>query len=72
MTDEMKANDATRYAIVNLNSGGVISYAESEGEAVRIAKNKATDGKGDEEYAVFQKIGSARLVPQVEWKGAAR
>lgn len=75
MTDEMKANDATRYLVVGMHNGNgpdafkVEAIETSEGEAKRKAETLAEENEGAI-YGVFQKVGSARLIRRVEWKGA--
>lgn len=69
MFEEMKANDATRYVVIG--GASVQSTHSSEGDAKQSAEAKAAANDGSE-YAVYQKIGSAKLEPKVVWKGAAR
>tara|TARA_Y100001938_G_scaffold150301_1_gene240575 strand:+ start:834 stop:1055 length:222 start_codon:yes stop_codon:yes gene_type:complete len=73
MTEEMKSNDATRYVVVNISESGSISqdFFPSEGAAREHAEVEAAGNEGST-FAVFQKVGSARLEPKVTWKGAAR
>lgn len=71
MTDEQKKNDATRYVVVCLSPSDEVTqvYFDAEGEARRHAEQRAADNP-DHTFAVFQKVGSARLEPKVAWKGA--
>ena len=71
MTDEMKANDASRYVVVNNASNAVEGLYAAEGEAKTNAETLAADNDGIE-FSVYTKIGSAKLQPKVIWKGAAR
>lgn len=70
MTDEMKANDATRFLVVAMehDSFKVIGIHDSEGKAQEEAKSCAEGNEGAI-YGVFQKLGTARLVKKVEWSG---
>lgn len=71
MTEEQKKNDATRYVIVKLPGRELCGVEDSEGNARAAAEDFAVATPG-EEFAVYQKIGTAKLEPKVEWKGAAR
>lgn len=74
MTEEMKANDATRYLVVGMHSGNgpdafkVEAIEDSEGKAQEKARELAEKEEGSI-YGVFQKVGTARLVKKVEWTG---
>ncbi len=76
MTEEMKANDATRYLVVGMHNGSgpaafkVVGIVDSEGKASEVAKDHASRDPGAI-YGVYQKLGTARTVSKVEWKGAA-
>lgn len=83
MTEEMKENDATRYLVVMFEAKGaqldadesmftVISHHGAQGDAEKMARDRAMSDPQDRTYAVFQKIGSARAAREVTWKGAAR
>jgi hypothetical protein len=72
MTEDMKQNDATRYVVVNITGEFKIESVENnEAAAKKKAEALAAENEGTE-YAVFQKIGSAKLDPRVVWKGASR
>ena len=74
MTDEMKSNDATRFLVVGMHGGPgpdafkVEAIEESEGAAKKKASELAEADEGAI-YGVFQKVGTARLVRNVEWRG---
>lgn len=83
MTEEMKENDATRYLVVMFEALGaplmdgesmftVISQHDAQGDAEKMARERAMKDEHDRTYAVYQKIGSARASREVTWKGAAR
>lgn len=74
MTDEMKAADATRYMVVQIDAKDATNIGEagmfsSEGDARKHAEGLARENEG-QIVAVYQKVGSATLTRQVEWKGA--
>lgn len=74
MTEEMKANDATRFLVVGMHNGNgpdafkVVAIVDSEGKATEIAKEHAEKEEGAI-FGVFQKVGTARIVRKVEWVG---
>lgn len=72
MTDEQKANDASRYLVVSMDADAfsVLDIVDSEGEARSLAEKHAA-GEGDPIIGVYQKIGTARLERKIAWKGAA-
>lgn len=69
MTEEQKANDATRYIVVNLDILKIIGTYAEPGEARGVAEVQAQRDEG-QLVAVFQKTGTARLEPKIVWKGA--
>jgi hypothetical protein len=71
MTEEMKRNDATRFMVVNAENSEVQDCFEAEGPAKEYAEKLAND-ETDCEFVVYQKVGSAKMLPKVVWKGAAR
>lgn len=72
MTDEMKAEDATRYLVVAMDhdSFKVLSIENSEGNAKKRAEEEA-DREDGRIVGVFQKIGTARAQRTIAWKGVA-
>jgi len=76
MTDEMKAEDATRYLVVAMDNGNgpgafkVLAIESSEGTARKCAEAEA-DKEDGRIVGVFQKIGTARTQRAVVWKGVA-
>lgn len=71
MTEAQKEADKTRWVVLNLSEANpqAPSYYSIEADARSFAEGRAAADK-DGTYAVFQKIGTARLEPKVVWKGA--
>ena len=74
MTDEMKSNAATGFVVVGMHNGNgpeafkVMDILDNEPDAQKRAKELAEMNEGAI-FGVYQKVGSARLVRQVEWRG---
>jgi hypothetical protein len=77
MTEEMIKNDSTRYIVVLLNeadvAGGrpIVAIYDNEGDATKEAQRLALASTNREEFAVYQKLGSAQAEMRVNWRGAA-
>lgn len=75
VTEETKAAaDVTRFIVVGMHSGPgpeafkVEGIHDSEGKAQDEAKRLAGENEGAI-YGVFQKVGTARVTRQVDWRG---
>lgn len=69
MTEEQKKNDSNRFIVVEGDQ--VHRGFDNEGDAKKYAQTLA-ENNPEEEYCVYQKIGSATATVKVEWKGQAR
>jgi hypothetical protein len=74
MTDEMKANAATGFVVIGMHGGTspdafkVMDITDNEPDAQKRAKELADMNEGSI-FGVYQKVGTARVVRQVEWRG---
>lgn len=67
MTDEIKAEG--RFIIMGMRHNDVVAEAVSE-DAAKAQANKLAEGKPDEAFAVYQRIGIAKVEPKVVWKAS--
>jgi hypothetical protein len=79
VTEDMKENDATRYLVVKMGNGQrleqawtIVSVHAAPGDAQSDAEVSASKDTEGYIWGVYQKVGTARLIPKIEWKGAAR